>query len=85
MPHESLREDTRKSMGDRALRERLRRRMHLVRMRASVMNPIFGLQTQWGLCISLQRLRAADAITLLEQRGVPVVWRAPGSTHEGAA
>src|SRR5512132_3507618 len=45
-------------LGDRELRERLRRRMHLVRMRASAMNRIFGLQTQWGLRISLQRLRA---------------------------
>src|SRR5215207_3891907 len=33
---------------DRELRERLRRRMHLVRMRASAMNRIFGLLTQWG-------------------------------------
>jgi transposase len=30
------------SLDDRALRERLRRRMHLVRMRASAMNRIFG-------------------------------------------
>ena len=46
------------SLEDRALRERLRRRMHLVRMRASAMNRIFGLQTQWGLRISLRRLRS---------------------------
>ena len=38
---------------DRALRERLRRRMHLVRLRASAMNRIFGLLTQWGLRLSL--------------------------------
>jgi transposase len=63
------------SLDDRALRERLRRRMHLVRMRASAMNRIFGLQTQWGLRISLQRLRAPDAMTLLEQQGMPAVWR----------
>src|SRR3954467_3118462 len=31
-----------------ALRERLRRRMHLVRVRASAMNRIFGLLRQWG-------------------------------------
>ena len=36
------------------LRERLRRRMHLVRMRASAMNRIFGLLTQWGLRLSLR-------------------------------
>ena len=49
--------------------------MHLVRMRASAMNRIFGLLTQWGLRLSLKRLRAPDAMGLLEQRGVPEVWR----------
>jgi transposase len=49
--------------------------MHLVRMRASAMNRIFGLLTQWGLRLSLKRLREPDAMTLLEQRGVPLVWR----------
>src|SRR4051812_24884134 len=39
------------------------------------MNRIFGLQTQWGMRISLQRLRAPDAMTLLEQQGMPAVWR----------
>jgi transposase len=63
------------SLEDRELRERLRRRMHLVRMRASAMNRIFGLLTQWGLRLSLKRLRAPDAMGLLEQRGVPEVWR----------
>ena len=60
---------------DRALRERLRRRTHLVRMRASAMNRIFGLQTQWGLRLSLRRLRSPDAMTLLAQQGMPAVWR----------
>src|SRR5918999_3461201 len=60
---------------DRELRERLRRRMHLVRMRASAMNRIFGLQTQCGLRFSLSRLRTPDAMTLLEQQGMPAVWR----------
>ena len=45
-------------LAERALREQLRRRMHLVRLRASAMNRIFGLLTQWGLRISLERLRA---------------------------
>jgi transposase len=63
------------SLEDRALRERLRRRMHLVRKRASAMNRIFGLLTQWGLRLSLQRLRAPDAMVLLEQHGMPAVWR----------
>ena len=60
---------------ERALRERLRRRMHLVRLRASAMNRIFGLLTQWGLRISLDRLRADDAMQLLAERGVEETWR----------
>src|SRR5215216_1168288 len=63
------------SLDDRALRERLRRRTHLVRMRASAMNRIFGLQTQWGLRLSLRRLRGPDAMTLLERQRMPAVWR----------
>ena len=58
-----------------ALRERLRRRMHLVRMRGSAINRIFGLRTQWGLRLSLRRLRAPDAMTVLEGQGMPTVWR----------
>jgi transposase len=46
------------SLEERALREHLRRRMHLVRLRASAMNRIFGLLTQWGLRLSLERLRS---------------------------
>jgi transposase len=61
------------SLTDRELRERLRRRTHLVRMRASAMNRIFGLLTQWGLRLSLTRLRKPDAMALLEQRAVPQV------------
>ena len=44
-------------------------------MRASAMKRIFGLQTQSGLRISLRRLRAPDAMTLLERHGMPAVWR----------
>jgi transposase len=44
-------------------------------MRASAMNRIFGLLTQWGLRLSLKRLREPDAMALLEQRGVPEVWQ----------
>jgi hypothetical protein len=58
------------------LRERLRRRMHLVRMRASAQNRIFGLLTQWGLRVSLKRLREPDAMAMLDARGVPEPWRA---------
>ena len=61
---------------DRALRERLRRRMHLVKTRTAARNRIFGLLTQFGLKISHRRLREDDAMQLLERRGVPGVWRA---------
>ena len=61
---------------DRALRERLRRRMHLVKTRTAARNRIFGLLTQFGLKISLRRLLAPDAMELLERRGVPGPWRA---------
>ena len=63
------------SLDDRALRERLRRRTHLVRLRASAMNRIFGLLTQWGVRLSLKRLRAPDAMDLLAARGVEETWR----------
>ena len=54
------------SLEDRALRERLRRRAHLVKVRTSARNRIFGLLTQFGLRISYARLRKPDAIELLE-------------------
>ena len=63
------------SIQDRALRERLRRRAHLVKARTSARNRIFGLLTQFGLRISHARLRKPDAIELLASRGVPEVWR----------
>ena len=61
---------------DRALRERLRRRAHLVKTRTSARNRIFGLLTQFGLRVSHTRLRRPGAIEFLESRGVPEVWRA---------
>jgi transposase len=64
------------SSQDRAMRERLRRRMHLVKTRTSARNRIFGLLTQFGLRISNARLREPEAMELLERRGVPEVWRA---------
>jgi transposase len=63
------------SLDDRALRERLKRRMHLVRLRTSAKNRIFGLLTQWGMRLSLGRLREPDALELLAARGVPPAWR----------
>lgn len=64
------------SLEDRALRERLRRRAHLVKVRTSARNRIFGLLTQFGLRIPYARLRGPEAIELLRRRGVPEVWRA---------
>jgi transposase len=64
------------SLEDRALRERLRRRMHLVRTRTAARNRIFGLLTQFGLRVSYRRLRRSEAMELLRRRGVPEVWRA---------
>jgi transposase len=66
---------------DRAIRELLRRRAHLVKARTSQRNRIFGLLTQFGLRISLRRLREPDALELLARRGVPAVWRASIASH----
>lgn len=66
---------------DRALRELLRRRAHLVKARTSHRNRIFGLLTQFGLRISLRRLRQPDAIELLARRGVPRIWRDSIAEH----
>jgi transposase len=63
------------SLDERALRERLRRRMHLVRLRTSAKARIAGLQTQWGVRVSVARLRRGDGLILLERAGVPEVWR----------
>jgi transposase len=69
------------SLEDRAIRERLRRRAHLVKLRTSHRNRIFGLLTQFGLRISFTRLRQPDAAQLLEHRGVPDVWRDSIAEH----
>ena len=62
------------SLSDRELRERLRRREHLVHLRTSARNRMFGLLTQWGLRGSLTSLRKPDALGSLAERGVPGVW-----------
>jgi transposase len=49
--------------------------MHLVRLRTSAKSRIVGLQTQWGVRVSLERLRQRDGLALLEQAGLPEVWR----------
>jgi transposase len=63
------------SLDDRALRERLKRRMHLVRMRTMARNRIHGVLTQWGLKVPVARVRQPDGLQLLEARDVPEVWR----------
>jgi len=63
------------SLEERELRERLRRRMHLVRLRTSAMNRVFGLGTQWGLRLSSERLRRKDGLELLARSGMPAVWQ----------
>jgi len=69
------------SLEDRAIRERLRRRAHLVKLRTSHRNRIFGLLTQFGLRISFTRLRRPDGVELLARRGVPAVWRDSIAEH----
>jgi transposase len=63
------------SLEARELRERLRRRMHLVRLRSSAMSRIYGLGTQWGLRLTADRLRRRDGRELLAASGMPVVWQ----------
>jgi transposase len=69
------------TLEDRAIRERLRRRAHLVKLKTSHRNRIFGLLTQFGLRISFTRLKEPDAMELLELRGVPLVWRDSIAEH----
>lgn len=63
------------SLDDRALKERLLRRMHLVRLRTSAKNRAQGVLTQWGVKLAFKRLAEPDALERLERRGVPEVWR----------
>lgn len=60
---------------ERANRERLRRRAHLIRLRTSAINRTFGLLTQWGLRRNLTALRKSDAIDELARHGVPEIWQ----------
>jgi transposase len=63
------------TLDDRAIRERLRRRSHLIRLRTSATNRSFGLLTQWGLRHNLTALRKPGALEDLADHGVPEVWR----------
>jgi transposase len=62
------------SLDDRAIRERLRRRAHLVRLRTSAINRTFGIQTQFGLRRGITALRKPGAIDELAEHGMPEVW-----------
>jgi transposase len=64
------------SFADRALLEQLLRRMHLIRLRTSAKNRIFGLLSQWGVRAGVGHLRRPGAVDALAERGVPEVWRA---------
>ena len=64
------------ALADRALLEQLLRRMHLIRLRTSAKNRIFGLLTQWGVRAGVTHLRQPGAVDALAERGVPEVWRA---------
>ncbi len=69
------------SLDERALRERLRRRSHLVRLRTSAQNRIFGLQTQWGLRLALGDIPREQALERLAEHGMPEVTLSPTSQH----
>jgi transposase len=62
------------ALDERALRELLRRRMHLVRLRTSATNRSFGLLTQWGLRTGITTLRRPGAVERLAEQGVPATW-----------
>jgi signal transduction histidine kinase len=62
------------SLDDRAIRERLRRRAHLIRLRTSAINRTFGVQTQFGLRRGITALRKPGAIDELAEHGMPEVW-----------
>jgi transposase len=64
------------ALADRALLEQLLRRMHLIRLRTSAKNRIFGLLSQWGVRAGVSHLRRPGAVDALADRGVPEVWRA---------
>ena len=64
------------SLEERELRERLRRRMHLVRLRTSAMNRVYGLRHPVGAAAERRRGCArSDGLELLARSGMPAVWR----------
>ena len=63
------------TFADRELKERLGRRMHMVRLRTAAMNRTHGLLSQFGVTLAFKRLREPDRDELLVERGIPEVWR----------
>jgi transposase len=63
------------TFADRELKERLGRRMHLVRLRTAAINRAHGVLSQFGVTLAFKRLREPDAEELLINRGIPEVWR----------
>jgi DNA-binding CsgD family transcriptional regulator len=63
------------TFADRELKERLGRRMHMIRLRTAAINRAHGVLSQFGVRLAFDRLRAPDAQALLIERGVPAVWR----------
>ena len=63
------------AFADRELKERLGRRMHMVRLRTSAMNRAHGVLSQFGVTLAFKRLREPDRDELLAELGVPEVWR----------
>ena len=55
------------TFADRELKERLGRRMHMVRLRTSAMNRAHGVLSQFGVKLAFERLRQPDADELLER------------------
>jgi transposase len=63
------------TFADRELKERLGRRMHMIRLRTAAMNRAHGVFSQFGVTLAFKRLREPDAEQLLIERGIPDVWR----------
>jgi transposase len=60
---------------DRELKERLGRRMHMVRLRTAAINRAHGVLGQFGVTAPFKRLREPDVDEFLIDRGIPEVWR----------
>ena len=55
------------TFADRELKERLGRRMHLVRLRTAAINRAHGVLSQFGVKLAFERLRQPDADELLDR------------------